>query len=237
VTLPVAVLAGGLGTRLRPLTERVPKILIDVAGRPFAEHQLELFRAQGVSDVVYCLGYLAEQVVDVLGDGRRWGMRLEYVFDGRTPLGTGGAVRAALPRLGRAFFVTYGDSYLQCDFGRVEASFRASGMPGLMTVFHNEDRWVPSNAEYSDGFVLSYDKQSAATRHFVDYGLGILTPEVFEPWRDIPGRFDLADVYRALVDRGALAGCEIPERFYEIGSAEGLEETRALIESRQRAAK
>jgi MurNAc alpha-1-phosphate uridylyltransferase len=237
VSLPIVVLAGGLATRLRPLTERVPKLLIEVAGRPFAEHQIELFRRQGISHVVYCLAYLGEQVVAALGDGSRWGMTFGYVFDRPRPLGTGGALRLALPRLGQlgdAFFVVYGDSYLPCDFRAVERSFLASGQPGLMTVFRNENRWDRSNVAWDGGRIVRYEKKAEAdeTLHYIDYGLGVLSPKAFEPWAGETEPFDLAEVYRHLLSRNALAGYEVHERFYEIGSIEGLEATRALLEAR-----
>jgi N-acetyl-alpha-D-muramate 1-phosphate uridylyltransferase len=235
VSLPVAVLAGGLATRLRPLTEQVPKILLEVAGRPFAEHQVELLRHNGISKVVFCLGYLGEQVVDALGNGERWQMTFRYLFDGARLRGTGGALRRALPELGDAFFVTYGDSYLDCDFKAVEASFRASGRPGLMTVLRNDDRWDRSNVELDRGRIVRYDKGPGETAmHHIDYGLGILTPAAFEPWRDDEQPFDLAAVYQRLIAGGELAGYEVTDRFYEIGSLEGLEETRALLEARRR---
>jgi NDP-sugar pyrophosphorylase family protein len=230
MTLPVAILAGGLATRLRPHTDQVPKILIDVAGRPFAEHQVELLARNGVSRVVFCLGYLGEQVVAALGDGGRWQMPFAYVFDGPRLAGTGGAIRRALPLLGAAFFVMYGDSYLECDFRAIEAAFRASGKSGLMTVHRNEDRWDRSNVEFDAGEIRRYDKaHHDPAMHHIDYGLGILTPEAFEPWRQHDAPFDLADVYQRLIAQRALAGYDEPTRFYEIGSPEGLEETRAHL--------
>jgi NDP-sugar pyrophosphorylase family protein len=235
MSLPVAILAGGLATRLRPLTEQQPKILVDVAGRPFAERQIELLQQAGISRVVYCLGYRGEQVAEALGNGSRYGMAFEYVFDGPRLLGTGGALKEALPRLGAAFFVLYGDSYLECSFTEVERAFRASGQPGLMTVFRNENRWGRSNVTYRDGRILRYDKvnEDASMQH-IDYGLGVLTAEAFAPWSDSTDPFDLSVVYQTLIARGALAGFEVHERFYEIGSVEGLEETRARIEARSR---
>ena len=235
MTLPVAILAGGLATRLRPLTERQPKILIDVAGRPFAVHQLELLRQWGVSRIVYCLGYLGEQVADTLGDGSRFRMTFEYVFDGPRLRGTGGALNEALPRLGAAFFVMYGDSYLECDFRAVEHAFRNSHKPGLMTVFRNENRWGRSNVAYEDGRIVMYDKAriDGCMRH-IDYGLGVLTPEAFAACAGVEEPFDLSVVYQALIQQHALAGFEVHERFYEIGSAQGLEETRMRIEARLR---
>lgn len=229
MTLPVAILAGGLATRLRPLTERFPKILLDVAGRPFAEWQLDLLRHNGVRRVVYCVGFRGEQVREALGDGGRWGMEFEYVFDGPVLLGTGGALRNAGPALGEGFFVLYGDSYLPCRFAAVEAAFRASGgARGLMTVFRNEGQWDTSNVEFADGRIRAYDKraQTAAMRH-IDYGLGILTAAALAGY-PAGEPLDLATVYRDLLAAGSLAACEVKERFYEIGSPAGLAELRDL---------
>jgi N-acetyl-alpha-D-muramate 1-phosphate uridylyltransferase len=235
MSLPIAVLAGGLATRLGPLTARQPKVLIDVGGRPFAEHLIELFARRGLRDVVWCVGHLGEQVRPALGDGSRWSMSFRYAFDGPGLTGTGGALLGALPLLGPAFFVTYGDAYLECDYAAVEAAFCASGLPGLMTVFRNEDRWDRSNVRVENGRIVRYDKQrrDPGMRH-IDYGLSVLTDEALAPWLGSADPFDLAVVFQALIGRDALAACEIAARFYEIGSPEGLAETRALLAGRQR---
>jgi N-acetyl-alpha-D-muramate 1-phosphate uridylyltransferase len=237
MSLPLALLAGGLATRLGAVTKDVPKILLEIAGRPFAEYQIELMWRGGISHVVFCVGHLGEQVEAALGDGSRWGMHFDYVYDGATLAGTGGALRRALPLLGPAFFVMYGDSYLDCDFRDVEATFEASGKAGLMTVYRNDDRFDRSNVEFDGKQIVRYDKihRDAAMRH-IDYGLGILTRDAFASWRDVPLPFDLAGVYQRLIARGALAGYEAATRFYEIGSHAGLEETRALLASRTRTA-
>lgn len=225
MSLPFAILAGGMATRMRPLTETIPKALVEVAGRPFARHQVELLRSQGISRVVWLVGYRAPQIEEALGDGSRWGMRFEYLNDGPTLLGTGGALQRALPALGEAFFVMYGDSYLEADCGAVEAAFRASGKAGLMTVFRNDGQWDTSNVEFADGRIARYDKraQTPDMRH-IDWGLGILTPRAFERFPD--GQpLDLTLVYQELLEHGELAAFEVTKRFYEIGSPEGLRET------------
>jgi NDP-sugar pyrophosphorylase family protein len=229
MTLPVAVLAGGLATRLWPLTQSIPKSLVEVAGKPFAVHQIELLKRAGVGQIVYCIGYLGAMVRDELGDGSQFGVRIAYSEDGPRPLGTGGAVRRALPLLGPAFFVLYGDSYLKCEYGAVEEAFRASGKKGLMTVLRNEDRWDRSNVVFEGGRILRYDKKERDARmKHIDYGLGVLSPGAFDqyPWDKA---LDLATVYQDLLGAGDLAGFEVSERFYEVGSAAGLEETRALL--------
>jgi NDP-sugar pyrophosphorylase family protein len=233
MSLPVVVLAGGLATRLGPLTEGLPKILVDVAGRPFAEHQLDLLRQHDLHDVVFCIGHKGEQVEQALGNGSRWGMHFRYVSDGPRLVGTGGAIRRILPLVEPMFFVLYGDSYLDCDYTAIERAFRASGRPGLMTVYRNEDRFDRSNVQFEHGRIAVYDKRNRTpAMHHIDYGLGILTARAFEPWADFDEPFDLADVYQSLAEQGELAGYEVPTRFYEIGSPEGLADTRALLAGR-----
>ena len=229
----VAILAGGLATRLGALTARTPKSLVDVAGRPFAEHQIELLRAHGLDDIVFLVGHLGEIVRDTLGDGRRYGVRLRYVFDGPRALGTGGAIRRALSQLGDAFFVLYGDSYLDCEYSAIERAFRERGKSGLMTVYRNEDRFDRSNVLYADGCILRYDKQRRTPdmRH-IDYGLGAFLREAFSGYtRD--EAFDLVHVYQDLLAHDNVTGFEVPSRFFEIGSPTGLEETRAHLERKE----
>jgi NDP-sugar pyrophosphorylase family protein len=232
VSLSVAILAGGLATRLLPVTESIPKSLVDVAGRPFAEHQIELLRDHGIREVVFLVGHLGDMVRDALGDGSRWGMHIRYAFDGPRALGTGGALRQALPLLGDPFFVLYGDSYLECDYASIERSFAASDKSGLMTICLNENRWDRSNVLFDNGRIVTYDKEqhSAAMRH-IDYGLGVLRARALaHPWP--VERFELADVYKRLLAEHDLAAFEVPGRFYEIGSPAGLAEARAHLSSR-----
>ena len=227
--LPVAILAGGLGTRLHPVTTTLPKSLVEVNGEPFVVHQLRLLRKRQIERVVLCVGYRGEMIRDSVGDGRAWGLHVDYAFDGSTLLGTGGAIRNALPLLGEAFFVLYGDSYLPCDYGAVEKVFTESRRQGLMTVFRNEGRWDRSNARFENGVVVAYDKKyPTAEMHYIDYGLGAFRSSVFEAISD-GVNCDLAAVYQDLLRRGQLAGYEVKERFYEIGSPEGHRDTARFL--------
>jgi NDP-sugar pyrophosphorylase family protein len=232
VTLPVAILAGGLATRLGPITQATPKALLDVAGKPFIVHQLALLRAAGVRRVVLCVAHLAEQIEAVLGDGREAGLELLYSYDGDQLLGTGGALRRALPLLGGHFLVLYGDSYLPCDYAAIARAYLASGKLGLMTVFENAGRYDASNVELRDGRIVRYDKTPGlADMTHIDYGLGAFAAEAFAgyPATGRLGRLDLAAVYQGLLARGELFAYEVFERFYEIGSPAGLEDTRRLL--------
>jgi NDP-sugar pyrophosphorylase family protein len=222
--LPVAILAGGLATRLRPLTQSIPKAMIEVNGEPFAFHQLRLLRRRGIEHAVFCLGYLGEQVVDAIGDGARFGLRVTYSFDGPTLLGTAGALKIAAPSLGAAFFVLYGDAYLDCDYGAAEHAYREAGKAALMTVFGNEDRWDTSNVEFCDGRIIAYSKKHRTERmRHIDYGLGVLSAgSLAAVPSDRPT--DLATIYEQLAATGSLAAFEVSQRFYEVGSVAGLAE-------------
>jgi NDP-sugar pyrophosphorylase family protein len=230
---PVAILAGGLATRLRPTTETIPKALIPVAGQPFLAHQLRLLQNTGLRKVVLCVGYRGEMIEQEFGDGRNYGVKLSYSFDGPELLGTGGALKKAQPLLGQTFFVLYGDSYLPIDYAAPARAFIASGKLGLMTVFRNEGRWDTSNVRFQEGAIKSYSKKERTPEmQHIDYGLGILDANAFAAWPD--GKtFDLADVYRDLVSRDELAGFEVEKRFYEVGSPEGLAELDAMLRSQQ----
>jgi len=231
ITLPVAILAGGLATRLRPVTEKVPKALLPIAGRPFIHWQLGLLAQQGVTEVAVCAGHLGEQIQAAVGDGSGFGMTVRYSFDGDTLLGTGGALKRALPILGAAFFVLYGDSYLRCSFAAVQTAYEDSAALGLMTVFCNEDRWEKSNVLLRDGRVVEYDKHSPrpGMRH-IDYGLSILSVQALQR-SPASAAFDLADLYHELASRGELAALTVNERFYEIGSVGGIEATERHLMS------
>ncbi len=228
---PIAVLAGGMATRMGDLTRVTPKSMLDVAGEPFIAHQLRLFAREGIARVVLCLGHLSSQLSGFVGDGQRFGLEVIYSEDGPVVLGTGGAVRQALPLLGPEFLVTYGDSYLDISFREVVDAFRASARPAMMTVMHNQGRWDTSNVAFQDGRIIDYSKQPTPDMQHIDYGLVVLKAEVFD---DIPAReaYHLAALYRRLVARGEMAGYLVSHRFYEIGSRAGLAETDAYIRQR-----
>lgn len=227
--LPVALLAGGMATRLRPITEKIPKLLVEVAGEPFFSHQLRLLKHNGLTKIVLCVGYLGEMIVEQYGDGSKWGVEIRYSFDGDKLLGTGGAIIRALPKLGDAFYVLYGDSYLPIDYQAVGRAFLASGKLGLMTVFENHGAFDTSNVWFEDGHIRLYSKQTMRPQmKHIDYGLGLFRSAAFEglPRDQV---VDLATVQTDLVTRGQLTGYEMKERFYEIGSHSGLDELNRLL--------
>jgi NDP-sugar pyrophosphorylase family protein len=226
---PIAVLAGGLATRMRPLTEQLPKALLKVGGEPFVAHQLRLFAREGIRDVKLLVGYRWEQIAAFVGDGGRFRVKVDYIVDGPTLLGTGGALRQALGSLGPEFLVTYCDSWLDTPYAPVVEAFHASGRPALMCVFSNENRWDASNVHFENGIIRYYSKKFRRPEmHHIDWGLGMLKASAVAA-RPMGKPWDLAELYEELSTSGHLAGYEMTRRFYEIGSFEGLAETDRLL--------
>lgn len=226
---PVVILAGGIATRLRPITEKIPKALVEVGGQPFIAHQLHLLRSHGIERIVISAWYRGGMIRDYVGDGKRFKMDVEYAFDGESPLGTGGAVRRAMNLLDGPFFVLYGDSYLPCNYAGIQAFFDRSSEPGLMTVYHNQGEWDNSNVELKNGQIVRYDKKVHAPRmEYIDYGLGLFRPQAFAHLTEGQPA-DLAEIYQKLVNDHKLLAYEVKQRFYEVGTFEGLRELDELL--------
>lgn len=222
--VPVAILAGGLATRLGSLAAQRPKALIPVAGRPFIDHQLELLRRRGVRRVVLCVGHLGEQIADHVGDGQRHGLSVAYSFDGPRLLGTGGALRRAASLLGPLCWVLYGDAYLDFDYAAALASFERRPEPAMMTVYRNRGRWDRSNVVVDGDLVVCYDKRTPGpAMEYIDYGANLLRADAIERIpQDEPS--DLGDLFHDLARQRALAAFEVHHRFYEVGSPAGIRE-------------
>lgn len=227
--VPVAILAGGRATRLGPLSADLPKALIPVAGRPFVDHQLALLARKGVRRVVFCVGHLGEQIEAHVGNGARYGLHATYAYDGDRLLGTGGAVRRALPLLGELCYVVYGDAYLDIDYAAVLDHFLGRPEPALMTVFHNGGRWDTSNVHFQGGRVIRYDKRRPGPEMaYIDYGASLFRASALERM-PLDEPYDLGDLTHALAADGLLAGYEVTQRFYEVGSFDGIRETEAYL--------
>lgn len=226
---PVVILAGGLATRLYPVTKQLPKSLIEVAGHPFIDHQLTLLRKKGVSQVLLCVGYLGEMIENFVKDGSRWEIEVHYSYDGDTLLGTGGAIKKASSNLPDSCMVLYGDSYLDIDFEPVVKQFYSWNMPVLMTVYRNRNISDASNILMKNGQILKYDKKSHdPSMQYIDYGLIVIRKKIFEGYPDNEA-FDLALVLSQYVEAGLVAPYEVEKRFYEVGSVEGIKETADYI--------
>ncbi|MGD0036171.1 MAG: nucleotidyltransferase family protein [Bacteroidota bacterium] len=225
----IAVLAGGLATRLYPITLSIPKSMIPIAGEPFIHHQMKLLKRKGIENVILCVGNFSEQIMEFIKDGKKYGLRILYSEDGDRLLGTAGAIKKALPLMEDPFFITYGDSYLDVDYQSVGNYFLNNNTAALITVIKNENRWDRSNIIFKNGKILRYDKTKFSLEmQYIDYGLGIFHKEAFKNIADNTP-YDLADLYQELLSRNQLAAFEINNRFYEIGSVSGIKELEANL--------
>lgn len=229
----VAILAGGMATRLMPLTTNIPKALVEINSRPFIFHQIDLLKKSGLREIVLCTGHLEQQIRKAVTDGSRFGVRIQYSSDGDKLLGTGGAVQKALPLLSDPFFVLYGDSYLPIDYHRPAEAFQKAATPALMTVYANQNRFDRSNVWFEKGWIKAYSKKNVtAQMKYIDYGLNILTHKVFRSAAPSE-KEDLADILESLSAAGQLAGFEVDQRFYEIGSPQGIQELEVFLKNKK----
>ena len=227
--MQAAILAGGLGTRLRPLTETVPKVLTPARGRPFVDYQLDLLRRNGIDEFVFCVGHLGEEVERYLGDGRAFGCRIVYSYDGPRLLGPAGALKGAQHLLQDRFVVSFGDAYLRAPYGRIMDALSGSGKLGVMAVFRNNDRFGKSDIVLEAGAVVRYDKKRRVEgMDWINYGVTALRKEALDL---IPeGRYcDEETFYGSLIERRELLAFQVRKRFYEIGTPASLAEFEAFI--------
>lgn len=235
--MQTVILAGGLATRMKPLTENFPKALLPVAGRPFIDHQLKHLRLTGVDSVVLCIGFQGDLIRQHVGDGNEFGLKVSYVDEGAHLRGTAGALRLAADEgaLEDRFLITYGDSYLPISFSLVWDEFIKSGKPGIMSVYRNDGAYDKSNVWFENGMIKMYDKFVTSDKpyakniHYIDYGLTGLDLKTVNTMIPADVKYDLATVFHELSREGNLAGFESKKRFYEIGSHAGLAELDSLM--------
>lgn len=227
----LVILAGGMATRLYPVTLTVPKSLIEINGNPFIQHQLDLIRKNGINDVVLCLGNLSKPIEDLIVEKYSFSMNIEYSYDGEKLLGTGGAILNAFDLLSDPFMVMYGDSYLDIDYIEILNYFNDFNKLGLMSVLKNQGKWDKSNIIFRDGKIIKYDKKDDPEFEFIDYGFSILRKDAFNDFLHQKS-FDLKDIFKYLIDKDQLLGFQVHKRFYEIGSFEGIEDLKNYLKSK-----
>ncbi len=222
--MQAVILCGGLATRLRPLTEKIPKSMIEIGGKPFLEYQLDLLKKNKIFEVVLCIGYKGEKIKKYFKGGEGFGVKIKYSSDGKKLLGTGGALKKAEKLLKDPFLVMYGDSYLPFNFQKAIDFFQKNNKLGLMAVYKNENRYEPSNVEVQGILVKAYSKKRKTKKmKYIDYGLSIFKKEVL---KYIPKNqfYDLSKLHQLLIKKRQLLAFKVKRRFYQIGTPQGLEE-------------
>ncbi|HYC26605.1 MAG TPA: sugar phosphate nucleotidyltransferase [Nitrososphaerales archaeon] len=230
--MQAVILAGGLGTRLRPLTQDVPKAMVKVMGRPFLEYEVKLLKDNGVDDLVVCVGYLASAIQDHFGDGGKFGVEMRYSHDGPDLLGPAGALKQATPMLEDEFLVTYGDAFLVAPYAKIMDTLTSSECLGVMAVFRNENQFGRSDLEVKDGRVTRYDKTTQTPEmEWINFGVSALKKDALSTIRAGQPCGE-EEFYGKLISANQLLAYPVAERFYEIGTPESLREFEAFISSR-----
>ena len=226
--MQIAILTGGLGTRLNKLTTKTPKSLILIDNKPFLEYQIDFLKEGGIKDIVLCTGHLGEQIHRHFGSGKKYALNIKYSHEDK-PLGTAGALKKSQDLLNDTFFTMYGDSYVFVNFGEIMSYFKSQDKLALMTVYHNSDRYDRSNTSIQGNLVKKYSKKDRSKdTEYIDYGVNIFRKSVLDL---IPQNqfYSLEDLLPNLIKQEQLLAYEVYDRFYEIGSPEGLEDFENFI--------
>ena len=230
--MTIAILAGGLGTRVSSISVDKPKSMIEICGKPFLYWQISSLIEQGYTDILMCIGHKGSIIQDYLEVEFKNKAHISYSFDGKQQLGTGGSIKKALPMLGDKFMVLYGDSYLPISFSEIESTFRHSGWPGLMTTYGNSNSSYPNNVLIDQELIIQYSKkQTQRVFTHIDYGLSFFSKEVFDLTLENTN-FDLGVIIEKLISEKSLANYEVNERFYEIGSPTGIIEFEEYLKGK-----
>lgn len=226
--MQIVILCGGKATRLYPLTKKTPKSMIEISGKPFLEHQINLFKKNNIFDIVLCVGFLREQIEGYFGNGEKFGVNIKYSKE-KEPLDTGGSLKNAKKFLEEDFFIIYGDSYLLVDYQEIYDYFKKFNKLGLMTIYKNYKKLEPSNIIVKKKFIQKFDKENPNQSEMVhiEFGLNIFKKEVLNLIKE--KTFPIGDYFKKLIKEKQLLYFETSQRFYEIGCPEGLKETKSLI--------
>ena len=228
--MQIVILAGGKATRMYPMSKTIPKSMIEINGKPFLEHQIDLLKKNQITQIVLCVGNLSKKIIDYFGDGKKFGVSIKYSIEEDDNLfGTGGALKNAQSLLNDEFFVMYGDSYLPINFRNIDNYFQKSKKIGLMTVYKNENKFDKSNISTQGDIVSAYDKTGKnQDLKFIDYGLLVFKKKILD---FIPSnqQVDLEIPLKQLIKEKSLGFFEVKERFYEIGSLSGIKDFENYI--------
>lgn len=233
----VLILAGGLGTRLRPITEKCPKPMVPVLGEPFLFWQMMDLKEQGYTDIVLLVSYLGEQVKEHFGDGQKWGLRLDYVFE-KSPMGTGGAIRNAIDTLKDdledEFIIVNGDSFLRAPLDDLAGFFDEGRFEAIVTTYDNsEPTPVPNNLKVRNQLVVEYEKGAGREKGFecVDSGIYVVKKSIFlsKEAERLQAPYQLEDVLRPMMAARSYGAFPVASRFYDIGTPERLREFEVFV--------
>jgi NDP-sugar pyrophosphorylase family protein len=231
------ILAGGLGTRMRPITATIPKPMIAVAGKPFLQQQLELLQVSGIRRALLLVAYLGEQIEKHFGDGRALGCSISYSYEA-WPLGTGGALKNAEEKLQDFFVLVNGDTYLAIDYQAVVQKFAEPNCSAMIVAYEKPAKasqeipasLLPNNLGVrADGVVTAYRKRDPEGLSHIDGGVIVLKKEILGNL-PVGQKCSLEEeIYPRLIAKGEMRAWVTREPFYDMGSPAGLAALEAKL--------
>jgi mannose-1-phosphate guanylyltransferase len=229
VKTQVVILAGGKGTRLRPLTYDIPKPMVPVRGKPFLEHLILFLKKQGFKNFLLLVSYLGDQIEKHFGDGKTYGVKIDYVYE-KEPLGTGGALKNAQEKLKDEFILFNGDTLMPIDNEMFIREFHKTYVSAMVAAYENHDHVANNNLRLTgDNFVAEYDKKNHDNKTHVDAGVMILRKEILQ-YIPLDAVCSLEEeIYPKLIAQKAFKAMPTGVRFYDMGSFPGLEKIKDVL--------
>ena len=227
-------MAGGLATRIRPLTNKIPKSMISIEGKPFLQYQIELLSCYGIKDIILCVGYMGEKIENCFENGNKYNTRIIYSYEKEKLLGTGGALKMTEPYLDEKFYLIWGDSYVRLNYKKM-FDFHLKNSKNFdvtMAIFYNIRNFDKSNIVYKNGSIKKYDKNSTDNMKYIDSGVMVLNKKLLSR---IPNRevFQIENLFTKLAKEEKIKPFLIKKRYYEIGSLEGLNQFSKFVKRNQ----
>lgn len=227
-------MAGGLATRLRPLTNDIPKSLILIQGKPFLQYQIELLTRYDIKDIVLCVAYMGKKIEDYFGDGNKFGVKITYSYEKNKLLGTGGALKLVEPYLNENFFLLWGDSYVRLNYKEMHDFHlkNTNDFDVTIAIFYNIRNYDKSNIIYERGRIKKYEKNSKDEMKYIDAGIMVFNKKILK--RIPSGKvFQIEDLFHKLAKEEKLKPFLIKKRYYEIGSLKGLNQFKKFVKRNQ----
>jgi N-acetyl-alpha-D-muramate 1-phosphate uridylyltransferase len=223
--MQIVIMAGGLGTRLRPLTYDIPKPMIPIHGKPYLWYQLDYLKKYHLNHILILAGYLGQQIENYFGNGSELDIKIQYSFESE-PMGTGGGLKFAAPLLEDEFMVIYGDSFLPIDLSDLIKTYRFMKSTGLLVVYDNRfgDSNVKNNVAIDgNNLILKYQKNTDDdSLNYVESGISVFNKSICEL---IPANKKTSleeEIFPKLIDNKKLKAYITTQRFYDIGTPDRL---------------
>ena len=227
--ITLVILAGGLATRIRPITNNKAKALIEINGKPFIYWQLKYYIKQGVKNFVFLLGFKGEEIEGYIKKNNYFNVNISFYYDGNQLRGTGGSILQSINKFPENFFVLYGDTLLQIDLNDMYNFYDKNNHQITMSIYKNKSMYDKSNVQKLSHNKITYNKDNLQNdMSYIDYGISILNKKIFISNTD-KTLTDLSSFYKGISSKNKLFGYEVFKRFYEIGSFEGIKQTQSFV--------